>query len=71
MVLPVEILDTHAFNLLRELAQMRVIKLLNLPIFQQQTAVMPKRKKEFKAIRLDTSRFKFNREEANERVEYH
>lgn len=64
MTFTVEILNQHALNVLRELEQMRVIRLLR----QQKTpAVAAPGKKEFKATRLDTLGFKFNREEANER----
>ncbi len=64
MTFTVEILDKHALNVLRELEQMRVIRLLHQ---QAKPAIAATGKKEFKATRLDTRGFKFNREEANER----
>jgi hypothetical protein len=64
MTITVEILDNHALNVLRELEQMRVIRLLPQ---QTKSVTVTRKKKEFKATRLDTRGFKFNREEANER----
>ena len=64
MTYTVEILDDHALNLLRELEQMKVIRLSAQNKKEQKSTA---RKKEFKAIGLDTRGFKFNREEANER----
>ena len=64
MTFTVEILDNHALNVLRELEQMRVLRLLQ---HQPKPSAAKTRKKEFKATRLDTRGFKFNREEANER----
>ena len=66
MTYTVEILDDHALNLLRELEQMKVIR-LSAQHQKEQQSTATTRKKEFKAIRLDTQGFKFNREEANER----
>lgn len=64
MIFTVEILDNHALNVLRELEQMRVIRLSRQ---QEKPVIKTAKKKEFKATRLDTRGFKFNREEANER----
>ena len=64
MTFTVEILDNHALNVLRELEQMHVIRLSRQ---QVKSSVTTTGKKEFKATRLDTRGFKFNREEANER----
>lgn len=64
MTYTVEILDSHALNLLRELEQMKVIRLSSQNKKEQKLTA---RKKEFKTIHLDTRGFKFNREEANER----
>lgn len=64
MTFTVEILDNHALNVLRELEQMHVIRLLHQ---QAKPPATTAKKKEFKATRLDTRGFKFNREEANER----
>ena len=64
MIYTVEILDNHALNLLRELEQMKLIRLSARNGKEQKLIA---KKKEFKAIRLDTRGFKFNREEANER----
>lgn len=62
MTFTVEILDNHAQNVLRELEQMRVIRLSRQ---QAKPAVTATKKKEFKTTRLDTRGFKFNREEAS------
>lgn len=64
MTFTVEILDNHALNVLRELEQMRVIRLS-----RQQTKpfATTAQTKEFKATQIDTRDFKFNRDEANER----
>jgi len=64
MTLTVEILNHHALMLLRQLEQMKAIRLVP---YRGNGKVSVAPKKEFKAIRLDTRGFKFNREEANER----
>jgi hypothetical protein len=64
MTFTVEVLDNHALNVLLELEQMHVIRLSRQ---QTKPSAGPVKKKEFKATRLDTRGFKFNREEANER----
>ncbi len=66
MTFTVEILNEHALNLLRELEEMRVIRLF-YQRDQNAATTNGGKKKEFKAIRLDTRGLKFNREEANER----
>ena len=63
MIFTIEIFDHKVLNILRELEQMRTIRLIP----QGKQAIVVDRKKEFKAISLDTRSFKFNREEANER----
>ena len=63
MTFTVEILNEHAINLLRELEQMQVIRLYQINGGSRSKS----KKKEFKAIKLDTTGFRFNREEANER----
>ena len=64
MTFTVEILDSHALNVLRELEKMHVIRLSRQQVKPSVTAAG---KKEFNATRIDTRGFKFNREEANER----
>ncbi len=64
MTYTVEILNEHALNFLRALEEMKVIR-LSAQNGKEQKSIA--KKKEFKAIRLDTRGFKFNREEANER----
>jgi hypothetical protein len=64
MTFTIEVFDNHALNLLRELEKMNIIRLIQQG--EKQSATKPL-KKEFKAIKLDTRGFKFNREEANER----
>ena len=64
MTVTVEILDKHALNLLKELEQMQVIRLLQQTVKSTTSNI---KKKEFKATRLDTTGFKFDRDEANER----
>ena len=64
MIFTIEILDKHALALLRELEQMRVIRMLPK---QEKSGPTATPKKEFKATSLDTRGFKFNREDANER----
>lgn len=63
MIYTIEIFDSKVLNILRELEQMRTIRLIP----QTKPAISIAKKKEFNAIRLDTRGFKFNREEANER----
>ncbi len=63
MTITVEILNEHAMNLLRELEQLKIIRLSQI----NTDGKLKLRKKEFKAIQLDTRGFKFNREEANDR----
>ena len=65
MTITIEVFDLHALNLLRELEQLKVIRLLSQTNNEPQ-APLPDYK-EFKAISIDTTNFKFNREEANER----
>ncbi len=63
MIFTIEIFDSKVLNILRELEQMRTIRLTP----QGKQSVVGIKKKEFKAISLDTRGFKFNRDEANER----
>jgi hypothetical protein len=65
MIYTVELLDNHALNLLRELEHLKIIRLL--PAKEKKAEQDKPVLKEFKATRLDTRGFKFNREEANER----
>lgn len=64
MTVTIEVFDLHAFNLLRELEQLKVIRFV--PIVEEETKLPTPGQKKFTAIRLDTRGFKFNREEANE-----
>lgn len=64
MIFTIEILDKHAIVFLRELEKLKIIRISSK---QEKNANNRAVKKEFKATRLDTRGFKFNREEANER----
>ncbi len=64
MTYTIEILDKHALILLRELEQMHVIRISPQ---QEKKESKASPKKEFKATKIDTRSFNFNREEANER----
>jgi len=59
-----EILNDKAMNLLRDLEQ---LKLLRFRKDSQQNSKHVKKKVTFNAIAINTSGFKFNRDEANER----
>lgn len=64
MTITIEVFDNHALNLLKELEELKIIRLVSRSDKKQKVVV---KKKEFKAVKLDTREFKFNREEANER----
>ena len=64
MTITIEVFDNHALNLLKELEELKVIRLIT---GGDKKPKAEKGKKQFKAINLDTRGFKFNREEANER----
>lgn len=59
-----EILNDKAINLLRDLEQ---LKLLRFRKDSQQASEYSKKKATFNAVRLDTTGYKFDRDEANER----
>jgi len=59
-----EILNDKAMNLLRDLEQ---LKLLRFRKDSQQGAKHLKKKVTFDAVSIDTTGFKFDRDEANER----
>ena len=59
-----EILNEKAMNLLRDLEQ---LKLLRFRKDSQRSSRQAKKKVTFDAVAIDTTGFKFDREEANER----
>jgi len=59
-----EILNEKAMNLLRDLEQ---LKLLRFRKDAQQASKHAKKKVTFDAVAIDTTGFKFDRDEANER----
>lgn len=60
-----DILDDHAFNLLKDLEKLKVIRLRK----DEKTidSNLSKKKVSFDAVSIDTRNFKFDRNEANER----
>ncbi len=67
MIYTIELLDDKALRLLRDLEQLKLIRLIRRESAGISIPSDPKPKKTFNATRLDTRGFKFNREEANER----
>ncbi len=60
-----DILNDHAFSLLKDLEKLKVIRLRRDK--SQQKDVGTKKKVSFRALAIDTKNLKFDREEANER----
>jgi len=65
MIITIEVFDLHALNLLRELEQLNVLRLV--PVKEEVAKQSLPEQEKFTAISLDTLGFKFNRDEANER----
>ncbi|WP_257670916.1 hypothetical protein [Parapedobacter tibetensis] len=59
-----EILNDKAMNLLRDLEQLKLLRFRKDP---QQASKHAKKKVTFDAVAIDTTGFKFDRDEANER----
>lgn len=67
MIYTIELLDDKALRLLRDLEQLKLIRLIRRENAGVPIPSDPKPKKSFNATSLDTRGFKFNREDANER----
>lgn len=61
-----DILNDHAYNLLKDLEKLKVIR-LRKDNAQKTDIVEAKKKVSFRALSIDTKKLHFNREEANER----
>ena len=61
-----DILDDHAFNLLKDLELLKVIRLRKDKL-QKKDTKGAKKKVSFGALAIDTKNLDFDREEANER----
>lgn len=67
MIYTIELLDDKALRLLRDLEQLKLIRLIRRENAGVSIPSDLKPKKRFNATSLDTRGFKFNREDANER----
>lgn len=61
-----DILNDHAFNLLKDLEKLKVIRLRRDNTNKTDT-IEAKKKVSFRALSIDTKKLHFNRDEANER----
>lgn len=61
-----DILNDHAFNLLKDLEKLKVIR-LRKDNSSKKNAIDSKKKVSFQALSIDTKNLYFDRDEANER----